>query len=149
LLALTQKRFRPVMADVLPDHRRAKHLAFYGAFALYCCCLPSPPPQALAFWIWGRTMAAVNPSAPLDHAWDRTYIAVWCAAWPDHRAFFLFFSYIALDQGIDTCATQVKWPDLGSPIRQGSDFLVCQAATMPLGKFGRNGIQEAYGFSLA
>ena len=45
-------------------------------------------------------------------------------------AFFLFF-VIALDQAFEWIRHKVKCPDWDEPIRQGNDFIVCQAAKLP------------------
>ena len=89
-------------------------------------------------------MAARGRIAPLRWL-GKTYIAV-VRGVPD-IAFFLFF-VIALDQGIEYLRHKVKCPDWNEPIRQGSDFLVCQAAKMPLGN-SPQWVHEAYGFALA
>jgi len=62
-------------------------------------------------------------------------------------AFFLFF-VIALDQGIEYLRHKVLCPDWDMPIRQGSDFVVCQEAKMPLGNAAQ-WVHETYGFGLA
>ncbi len=100
-------------------------------------------PSALAFG-FGGAMAARSPFPPL--AWlGRGYIAV-VRGVPD-IAFFLFF-VIALDQGIEYLRHKVKCPDWEAPIRQGSDFLVCAQARMPLGN-APQWVHESYGFALA
>jgi polar amino acid transport system permease protein len=62
-------------------------------------------------------------------------------------AFFLFF-VIALDQGFEWIRHKVKCPDWDQPIRQGSDFVVCQVAKLPLSS-SPQWVHEAYGFILA
>ena len=62
-------------------------------------------------------------------------------------AFFLFF-VIALDQAFEFLRHKVKCPDWDQPIRQGNDFIVCQAAKLPLGN-APQWIHETYGFFLA
>ena len=100
-------------------------------------------PAALAFG-FGGAMAARSPVAPL--AWlGRGYIAL-VRGVPD-IAFFLFF-VIALDQGIEYLRHKVKCPDWDAPIRQGSDFLVCEQAKMPLGNAAQ-WVHETYGLALA
>ena len=61
--------------------------------------------------------------------------------------FFLFF-VIALDQGFEYLRHKVKCPDWTDPIRQGSDFIVCDAAKLPLSTAPQIW-HEVYGFSLA
>ncbi len=100
-------------------------------------------PAALAFG-FGGAMAARSKVLPLSW-FGRGYIAI-VRGVPD-IAFFLFF-VIALDQGIEYVRHKVKCPDWTEPLRQGSDFIVCQAAKMPLGN-SPQWVHETYGFSLA
>ncbi len=89
-------------------------------------------------------MAARSHFAPLSWL-GKAYIAI-VRGVPD-VAFFLFF-VIALDQGLEYVRHQVKCPDWDQPVRQGSDFLVCPAAKMPLGN-APQWVHESYGFALA
>ncbi|MGA9253044.1 MAG: ABC transporter permease subunit, partial [Roseobacter sp.] len=100
-------------------------------------------PVALAFGFAGAS-AARSPIAPLRW-FGKSYIAV-VRGVPD-IAFFLFF-VIALDQAIEYMRHKALCPDWTDPIRQGSDFVVCQAAKMPLGE-APQWVHETYGFSLA
>ena len=120
-----------------------KHMAFYTAFGTVLLLLAVTAPTALAFG-FGGAMAARARISPLRWI-GKTYIAI-VRGVPD-IAFFLFF-VIALDQAIEFLRHKVKCPDWDEPIRQGSDFLVCQAAKMPLGN-SPQWIHEIYGFSLA
>ena len=100
-------------------------------------------PVALAFGFGGAT-AARSSFAPLRW-FGKTYISI-VRGVPD-IAFFLFF-VIALDQGFEYLRHKVKCPDWNEPIRQGNDFVVCQAAKLPLGN-SPQWVHESYGFSLA
>ncbi|SDY82927.1 amino acid ABC transporter membrane protein 1, PAAT family [Jannaschia faecimaris] len=120
-----------------------KHMAFYGAFGTVLLLLAITAPVSLAFG-FGGAMAARSPIAPLSW-FGKLYIAI-VRGVPD-IAFFLFF-VIALDQGIEYLRHKIKCPDWDEPIRQGSDFLVCQAAKMPLGT-SPQWVHESYGFALA
>jgi len=100
-------------------------------------------PAAMLFG-FGGAMAARARFAPLSWL-GKGYIAI-VRGVPD-IAFFLFF-VIALDQVIEWLRHQVKCPDWDQPIRQGSDFLVCDIAKMPLGT-SPQWMHETYGFSLA
>lgn len=100
-------------------------------------------PAALAFGFAGAS-AARSRIAPLRWI-GKTYIAV-VRGVPD-IAFFLFF-VIALDQAIEYLRHKALCPDWDQPIRQGNDFVVCQAAKMPLGN-APQWVHETYGFSLA
>lgn len=120
-----------------------KHFAFYSAFGTVLLLLAITAPTALAFG-FGGAMAARARIAPLRWI-GKGYIAI-VRGVPD-IAFFLFF-VIALDQGFEYLRHKWKCPDWDEPIRQGSDFLVCQAAKLPLGN-SPQWVHEAYGFSLA
>lgn len=93
---------------------------------------------------FGGAMAARSRFAPLRWL-GKGYIAI-VRGVPD-IAFFLFF-VIALDQGIEYARHKIKCADWDQPVRQGSDFLVCQAAKMPLGN-SPQWVHESYGFALA
>ncbi len=62
-------------------------------------------------------------------------------------AFFLFF-VIALDQGFEWLRHKIKCADWDQPIRQGIDFVVCDAAKLPLSN-APQWVHETYGFFLA
>lgn len=100
-------------------------------------------PAALLFGFGGAS-AARSRIAPLRWI-GKTYIAV-VRGIPD-IAFFLFF-VIALDQGIEYLRHKALCPDWDQPIRQGNDFIVCQAAKMPLGN-SPQWVHETYGFAIA
>ncbi|WP_069301632.1 ABC transporter permease [Neptunicoccus sediminis] len=61
--------------------------------------------------------------------------------------FFLFFP-IALDQAVEVIRHKIKCPDVVGSVYQGNDFVVCQAAKMPLGP-SPQWVHEAWGFALA
>jgi polar amino acid transport system permease protein len=61
---------------------------------------------------------------------------------------FFLFALIALDQGIEYLRHIILCPDWTEPIRQGSDFLVCSKAKMPLSS-SPQWVHEVYGFALA
>ena len=100
-------------------------------------------PVSLAFG-FGGAVAVRSRFAPLRW-FGQGYTAI-VRGVPD-IVFFLFF-VIALDQGIEWLRHQVKCPDWDQPIRQGNDFIVCDAAKMPLSTSAQ-WIHEVYGFSLA
>ncbi|MEM9968859.1 MAG: ABC transporter permease subunit [Pseudomonadota bacterium] len=120
-----------------------KHMAFYSAFGTVLLLLAITAPAALLFGFGGASAARAR-IAPVRWL-GKGYIAI-VRGVPD-IAFFLFF-VIALDQGIEYLRHRFKCPDWDEPIRQGSDFIVCQAAKMPLGN-APQWVHEAYGFSLA
>ena len=118
-------------------------MSFYLAFLKVIGLLAVTAPVALGFGFLGA-MAARSHIAPLRW-FGKTYIAI-VRGVPD-IAFFLFF-VIALDQGFEYIRHKVKCPDWDAPIRQGSDFIVCQAAKLPLGT-SPEWVHETYGFALA
>ncbi|MBE1294905.1 MAG: ABC transporter permease subunit [Rhodobacteraceae bacterium] len=120
-----------------------KHMGFYVAFGTVLLLLAITAPLALLFG-FGGAIAARAHFLPLSW-FGKGYIAI-VRGVPD-IAFFLFF-VIALDQGIEWVRHKIKCPDWDQPIRQGSDFLVCDIAKMPLGT-SPQWIHEVYGFSLA
>jgi len=61
--------------------------------------------------------------------------------------FFLFF-VIALDQAFEWLRHQALCPDWTEPVRQGSDFVVCPEAKLPLST-APQWVHESYGFLLA
>lgn len=120
-----------------------KHIAFYKSFGTVLLLLAVTAPTALAFG-FGGAMAARARFALLRWL-GKAYIAI-VRGVPD-IVFFLFF-VIALDQGIEYLRHKAKCPDWDQPIRQGTDFLVCDAAKMPLSTSAQ-WVHEIYGFWLA
>jgi len=120
-----------------------KHANFYYAFGTVLLLLAITAPAALAFG-FGGAMAARSRVLPLSW-FGKAYISV-VRGVPD-IAFFLFF-VIALDQMFEWVRHKVKCPDWGEPIRQGNDFVVCQAAKLPLGD-APQWVHETYGFFVA
>jgi len=121
----------------------SKHLQLYYAVGTVLLLLAITAPAALAFG-FGGAMAARAHLAPLRW-FGKSYIAV-VRGVPD-IAFFLFF-VIALDQAFEWTRHQILCPDWDQPIRQGNDFVVCQAAKLPLGT-APQWVHETYGFALA
>ncbi len=118
-------------------------MSFYIAFFKVLLLLAITAPVALGFGFLGA-MAARSRIAPLRW-FGKTYIAL-VRGVPD-IAFFLFF-VIALDQAFEYLRHKVMCPDWDQPIRQGSDFIVCQSAKLPLST-APQWVHETYGFSLA
>ncbi|MBS4009589.1 MAG: ABC transporter permease subunit [Roseovarius sp.] len=121
----------------------SKHLQLYYAVGTVLLLLAITAPAALAFG-FGGAMAARAHIAPVRWL-GKAYIAV-VRGVPD-IAFFLFF-VIALDQAFEWTRHQILCPDWDQPIRQGNDFVVCQAAKLPLGS-APQWVHETYGFTLA
>lgn len=103
--------------------------------------ITAPSALALGFGAATLTRAGLAPLRWIGQA----YIAV-VRGVPD-IAFFLFF-VIALDQAIEWTRHRLLCPDWDQPVRQGNDFVVCQAAKLPLGS-APQWVHEAYGFALA
>lgn len=120
-----------------------KHMSFYYAFGTTLLLLAIAAPAALAFGFGGAVMAR---SRIWPVAWiGKAYISI-VRGVPD-IVFFLFF-VIALDQMLELVRHKIKCPEWTDPVRQGSDFIVCQAAKLPLGN-SPQWVHEAYGFSTA
>jgi len=120
-----------------------KHANLYVAVVTVLVLLAITAPAALAFG-FGGAMAARSRIAPL--AWfGKGYIAI-VRGVPD-IAFFLFF-VIALDQMFEAVRHKIRCPDWDQPIWQGSDFVVCQAAKLPLGN-APQWVHDTYGFFIA
>ncbi len=120
-----------------------KHMLFYGSFVTVMVLLLITAPVALLFG-FGGAMAARSHFAPLRW-FGKGYTAI-VRGVPD-IAFFLFF-VIALDQSFEWIRHKIKCPDWDQPIRQGSDFVVCKLAKLPLSS-SPQWMHETYGFSLA
>ena len=118
-------------------------MALYWSVVVVLVLLAITAPVAIAFGFAGAS-AARSHFAPLRWL-GKAYIAL-VRGVPD-IAFFLFF-VIALDQGIEYLRHQVLCPGWEMPVRQGNDFVVCQAAKMPLGN-APQWVHETYGFALA
>lgn len=120
-----------------------RHLAFYTSFGTVIALLLITAVVALSFG-FGGAMAARARIAPVRW-FGKAYIAI-VRGVPD-IAFFMFF-VIALDQAFEIVRHHVKCPDWDQPIRQGSDFLVCAAAKLPLST-DPAWVHELYAFALA
>ena len=120
-----------------------KLMLFYASFGTVLLLLAITAPVALGFGFAGAAAARAR-FAPLSWL-GKLYIAM-VRGVPD-IVFFLFF-VIALDQGFEYLRHKVKCPDWTDPIRQGSDFIVCDAAKLPLSTAPQIW-HEVYGFSLA
>ncbi len=118
-------------------------MSMYWSVGTVLLLLAITAPVALAFG-FGGAAAARSHFAPLRWL-GKSYIAV-VRGIPD-IAFFLFF-VIALDQAFEYLRHRVKCPDWDEPVRQGSDFVVCAAAKLPLSN-APQWVHETYGFFLA
>lgn len=118
-------------------------MGFYASFGTVLLLLAITAPAALAFG-FGGAIAARARFVPL-RLLGKGYIAL-VRGVPD-IVYFLFF-VIAIDQGLEWLRHKVLCPDWDQPIRQGSDFLVCSAAKLPLNNAAQ-WVHEVYGFGLA
>ena len=118
-------------------------MGFYWSFLTVLLLLGITAPCALGFGFLGA-MAARSKFFVFS-LFGRTYIAI-VRGVPD-IAFFMFF-VIALDQFLEWSRHKILCPDWTEPIRQGNDFVVCQAAKLPLSS-APQWIHESYGFTLA
>ena len=120
-----------------------KHINFYISFFVVFALLIVTVPLILIFAFAG---ALLRQSKILPLRWIGVIYTSMVRGVPD-IIFFLFVP-IALDQGIEYLRHKAKCSDWTETIRQGNDFVVCQAAKMPVGSSAQ-WIHEAYGFFLA
>lgn len=120
-----------------------KHFAFYQSILVVLALLALAAPTALTFGFLGA-MSRRSSFAPLR--WFGAIYTNMVRGVPD-IVFFLFVP-IALDQGLEYIRHKIKCPDWDEPIRQGSDFVVCTAAKLPLGS-SPQWVHETYGFFTA
>ena len=120
-----------------------KHMGLYISFGTVLLLLAITAPSALLFG-FGGAVAARSRFFPLSIL-GRGYISI-VRGVPD-IAFFLFF-VIALDQGLEWLRHKWNCPEWTDAIWQGNDFVVCQAAKLPLGT-SPQWMHEVYGFALA
>ncbi|WP_265500572.1 ABC transporter permease [Paracoccus beibuensis] len=118
------------------------HLLFYSSFGTVLLLLAITAPVALIFG-YGGAMAARSRIAPLR--WFGKIYTAMVRGIPD-IIFFLFVP-IALDQAFEWMRHQALC-DSSQPVRQGSDFVVCDAAKLPLSD-ASPWVHDAYGIFLA
>ena len=119
------------------------HLAFYASFGTVLVLLAVTAPVALLFG-FGGAVAARSHFLPLRW-FGKGYTAI-VRGVPD-IVFFLFF-VIALDQAFEWARHQALCPDWDLPVRRGSEFVVCDAAKLPLST-APAWVHDGYGFALA
>ncbi len=119
------------------------HLAFYGSFGTVIALVLLAAPAALLLGFAGALAmrSAIAPLRWLGRAYTSMVRGV-----PD-VVFFLFVP-IAIDQTIEYLTHKVRCPDWEQPVRQGSDFVVCAAAKIPLSSSAA-WVHDVYAFSLA
>jgi polar amino acid transport system permease protein len=119
------------------------HFLFYQSFLVVFALLAVTAPLALAFGFFAAA-AARSHLAPLR--WLGKGYTAMVRGIPD-IVFFLFF-VLVLDQGIEYIRHIVNCPDWDEPIRQGANFLVCDAARTPQSN-SPQWVHETYNFALA
>ncbi|WP_136651773.1 ABC transporter permease [Paracoccus aeridis] len=119
-----------------------KHLLFYASFGTVLLLLAVTAPIALLFG-FGGAMAARSRIAPLR--WFGGIYTAMVRGVPD-IIFFLFVP-IALDQSLEWLRSRV-YCDPSVPVRQGNEFVVCQAAKLPLST-AAPWVHQTYSFTLA
>ncbi|WP_071674739.1 ABC transporter permease [Nioella nitratireducens] len=119
------------------------HLRFYQSFVTVLTLLAITAPVALTFGFIGAA-ASRSHIAPLR--WLGKLYTSMVRGVPD-IAFFLFF-VIALDQALEWVNHQIRCPDWDEPIRQGANFIVCQAAKIPLNS-APQWVHETYNYFIA
>ncbi|WP_372840134.1 ABC transporter permease [Phaeovulum sp.] len=120
-----------------------KQVLFYWSFLTVLTLMAVTAPIALAFG-FGGALATRAQFAPLR--WFGKGYTSMVRGVPD-IVFFLFVP-VALDQGLEYLRHKVLCPDWTEPVRQGSDFVVCAAAKLPLSSSPQS-VHELYGFVLA
>lgn len=119
------------------------HWAFYRSFGIVLLLVALAAPLSLGLGLMGA-LASRSAVAPLRWI-GKTYTGI-VRGVPD-IVFFLFVP-VALDQGIEWLMHQIRCPDWDQPVRQGNDFIVCQAAKVPLSS-APQWMHDTYGFLLA
>lgn len=120
-----------------------KHMAFYASFGTVLLMLAVTAPAALALGFLGA-VAARSRLAPVR--WLGAGYTGMVRGVPEIA--FLLFVPIAMDQGVEWLRHQLKCPDWTEPVRQGNDFVVCDAAKLPLSSMPQ-WVHEIHGFTLA
>lgn len=119
-----------------------KHFLFYKSFAFVIALMLVTAPIALALGFAG---ALASRSQFRGLRWLGVGYSSLVRGVPD-IAFFLFMP-LALDQGLEWLRHKTKCPDWSEPIRQGSDFVVCSQAKLPLSS-SPQWVHEYYGVLL-
>lgn len=120
-----------------------KHLLFYQSFGTVLGLLALAAPLALAMGFIGAL--AKRSQLPGIRQLGQGYVAM-VRGIPD-IVFFLFVPLL-IDQGIEIVRHYALCPQVTDPIYQGNDFVVCQAAKMPVSS-AAPWVHSLYGFSLA
>ncbi len=119
------------------------HFSFYLSFGTVLALILLAVPVILALGFAGAfaRRSAFLPLKLVGQAYTSMVRGV-----PD-IVFFMFVP-IALDQAFEAIRHVAICPDTGQPIYQGNDFVVCDAAKLPLGDAAQ-WVHQGYGFLLA
>lgn len=120
-----------------------KHQFFYFSFLTVFALLTITAPVVLLMGFAGA-MARKSSFAPLR--WLGTIYTSMVRGVPD-IIFFLFVP-IALDQLVEYTRHKIKCPQITEPVYRGTDFVVCEAAKMPL-KDADAWVHNTWSFTLA
>lgn len=120
-----------------------KHMGFYASFGTVILLLLVTVPFILMLG-FGGAIARRSSIAPIR--WIGLTYTSMVRGVPD--IVFFLFALIALDQGIEYLRHVTLCPDWPDPVRQGSDFVVCSAAKMPLNS-DPQWMHQIYGFMQA
>ena len=120
-----------------------KHMSFYVSFGVVLLLIALAAPIAMGFGFAGA-LASRSPRLGLRFL-GNGYLAM-IRGVPE-IVFFLFIP-IALDQAFEYMRHHILCPEVTEPVRQGNDFVVCDAAKLPLSTADQ-WVHEVYGFALA
>ncbi|MEL6476426.1 MAG: ABC transporter permease subunit [Pseudomonadota bacterium] len=120
-----------------------KHVSFYLSFLTVISLILLAAPLILVFGFAG---AFAKRARLLPLRWIGDGYTAMVRGVPD-IVFFLFVP-IAMDQGLEWLRHKILCPEVTEPIRRGNDFVVCQAAKLPLGD-APVWVHDLYGFLLA
>ena len=120
-----------------------KHLLFYKSFGLIILLLFITAPLAALLGLLAAV--AIKSKFLLLRLFSKAYANI-VRGIPD-IIFFLFIP-ITIDQLIEFTRHKIKCPEIVDSVWQGSDFVVCGAAKLPLNS-DPQWIHDIYGFLLA
>ena len=120
-----------------------KHMAFYLSFFVVLVLLALAAPAAMLFGFVGAL--ASRSRVTIVRFLGQGYINM-VRGIPD-IAFFLFVP-VALDQAFEFLRHKTFCSEVAQPVWRGNEFLVCNAAKLPLGT-SPQWVHEIYGFILA
>ena len=119
------------------------HLAFYWSFVVVILLILLVAPVSLLLG-FGGALALRSRFGPLR--WLGQGYTAMVRGVPD-IVFFLFVP-IAVDQMLEYLMHHIRCPDWAEPVRRGSDFVVCDAAKLPLSSAAA-WVHDVYAFGLA